>query len=123
MVLVLRRLSYIPPMRFRLFVVVFALLAAACGGSGSDTGNGSPFTAAPSTEAPATEAPSTDAPTTTGGDTSAAPTETPTSTTSVPRPPTEGPAAPAFTTILSDGTEFSLEDEQNPVYLVFWAEW
>ena len=37
--------------------------------------------------------------------------------------PVEGPAAPDFTVVLDDGTEFTLSQEQKPVYLVFWAEW
>jgi len=40
-----------------------------------------------------------------------------------PPPPVEGPAAPDFTFALADGSDFSLRDEQKPVYLVFWAEW
>ena len=37
--------------------------------------------------------------------------------------PVDGPAAPDFTVTLDDGTEFTLSEEQKPVYLVFWAEW
>ena len=105
-------------MRIRLLVIVFALIAVSCGGSGAESG--SPFTTAPTTASPSTDAPTTEAPSTTGGGSTDAPATSPAP---VDRPPTEGPAAPAFTTVLSDGTEFNLAAEQNPVYLVFWAEW
>ena len=45
------------------------------------------------------------------------------SSTTSPPPQVEGPVAPDFTFALSDGSSFSLSDEQKPVYLVFWAEW
>jgi len=46
-------------------------------------------------------------------------TEAPTET----APPTEGPPAPDFSLALGDGSEFTLSEEQKPVYMVFWAEW
>ena len=42
------------------------------------------------------------------------------STTAVAAP---GPPAPDFTLALGDGGEFTLSEEQKPVYMVFWAEW
>lgn len=33
------------------------------------------------------------------------------------------PLAPEFTLELGTGGEYRLSDSQNPVYLVFWAEW
>jgi hypothetical protein len=35
----------------------------------------------------------------------------------------EGPDAPDFTLALGQGGEFTLSEEQKPVYMVFWAEW
>jgi len=105
-------------MRLRLLLVGFALIAAACGGAGDAATSASPTEAPVATDAPTSEAPAT----TTGG--TAQGTEAP--TTEAPnteRPATEGPAAPAINTVLSDGSSFSLADEANPVYLVFWAEW
>lgn len=57
--------------------------------------------------------------TTTDGDTSAT-TEPP----ATDEPP-EGPLAPDFTLALgADGSEsFTLSEEADPVYMVFWAEW
>ncbi|NND02416.1 MAG: hypothetical protein HKN91_06470 [Acidimicrobiia bacterium] len=105
-------------MRFRLLIAVLAVVAAACGGTGDSATNPAPTEAPNATAAPTTGAPGSTTPG--NGDGTAAPTtEAPDSQ----RPATEGPAAPAINTILSDGTEFSLADEANPVYLVFWAEW
>ena len=111
-------LGYISAMRFRLLVAVLAVVAASCGGAGDSATSPAPTEAPGGTEAPSTEAPGSEAPATTAngsGDTTAAP--------STERPSTEGPAAPAINTVLSDGTSFSLAEEANPVYLIFWAEW
>jgi len=35
----------------------------------------------------------------------------------------EGRRAPDFELQLGQGGVFALSDEQNPVYMVFWAEW
>ncbi len=102
-------------MRFRSFVVVLVLIAAACGGGSAVT----TVTSAPSapagsvTEAPdSTEAPgATEAPDTTAG------------TVETEAPRTDGTPAPDFTTILADGSTFSLGEHDKPLYLVFWAEW
>ena len=41
-----------------------------------------------------------------------------------PRPPVpDGPAAPDFTLALGDGRSFTLSDEAQPVFMIFWAEW
>ena len=89
-------------MRFRLLVVSLMLIAAACGGSD---------TAAPTTAPGSNETPD---------NTQAAGTD---STVASEAPRTEGPAAPDFTTILADGSTFSLGEHDKPVYLIFWAEW
>lgn len=42
----------------------------------------------------------------------------------MPRPPVpDGPAAPDFTLALGDGRSFTLSDEAQPVFMIFWAEW
>lgn len=117
-ILLRRLLGYIPTMRFRVVLAVFAVVAAACGGSADPSASPAP---APTTQA-------SEAPTPTTGDTAqttgAPGTDAPTTDAPISeRPPTEGPAAPAINTVLSDGTAFSLADEANPVYLIFWAEW
>jgi uncharacterized membrane protein len=63
--------------------------------------------------------------TTTGApSTTAAPgTTVPGAVTTTSRVPPEGDAAPDFTLALGEGGEFTLSDEQKPVYMVFWAEW
>ena len=35
----------------------------------------------------------------------------------------EGPEAPDFSLVLSDGSTFTLSEGSKPVYMVFWAEW
>ena len=112
---------YIARMRTRLFAAVLMLLAASCGGTDQTQATSAPTEDA--TEAPATTQGSgaTAAPGTTTGSG-----EAPGETTAAPgteAPRTEGPAAPGFTTILSDGTTFDLADHGKPVYMVFWAEW
>ena len=49
--------------------------------------------------------------------------ESTTSSAATAGPSFDGPPAPDFEMALSDGSTFSLSDEQKPVYLVFWAEW
>jgi uncharacterized membrane protein len=63
--------------------------------------------------------------TTTGvSSTTAAPgTTVPGAVTTTSRVAPEGDAAPDFTLALGEGGEFTLSDEQKPVYMVFWAEW
>lgn len=92
--------------RWLLALVVLALVAAACGDSGTEP-------------APA----ATNAP---------APTEAPTATTAAPAAATDGmlvstvdgPEAPNFALTLGETTDqFVLGDVNKPVYLVFWADW
>lgn len=104
---------YIADMRIRLVATILMLLAAACGGTDSVQ-----ETAAP-TQAPAT---SQEPGNTSGPDNTAGPGVTTSGPETAP-PPAEGPLAPDFSTILSDGTTFDLADHDQPVYLVFWAEW
>jgi len=105
-------------------LIVLALLAVACGGSQAGS------TIAPSAGTATTSAPSSSptedqvvaqveqAPV--EGSVGSAPAETQSTTTRV-RP--DGPDAPDFVLTLGPGGEFSLSDEQRPVYVVFWAEW
>lgn len=105
-------LGYIARMHIRLLALSLMLLAAACGGTDA---------------APAT----TSAPSATTGTTGAEKTEAPdstqnpgtTATTSTEGRSAEGPAAPGFVTTLSDGSQFDMAAHDQPVYLVFWAEW
>jgi hypothetical protein len=111
----------------KLFVtVVFALLVAACGG---DAEPASAPTTSPQPEATAS------APSSTADDTSAATSEAPSDSaapnqpaaTSEPsetsEPSFDGPPAPDFELVLSDGSTFRLSGEEKPVYMIFWAEW
>jgi ABC-type glycerol-3-phosphate transport system substrate-binding protein len=104
-------------MRIRLLIVALMMFVAACGGTDAAVSS----TGAPTTTSGAgtsgTEAPvSTSAP-----DATENPDTTVTTTTEALR--AEGPAAPDFVTVLSDGSQFSLAEHDGPVYLVFWAEW
>jgi hypothetical protein len=89
-------------MRTRALLISIALLAAACGGTSTTS------TAPSGTEPPA------------ASETTVAPAAG-SDTTGAAEP--EGPAAPNFSTILADGSDFVLADHGRPVYLVFWAEW
>lgn len=100
------------------WLLAFALIASACGGTVSDI---AAQTAAPE-PGPATTVPASSA-------TSAA-TADPTGTTvgdspAVSSQPSgvDGPAAPDFSLAVDDGSTFVLSQEAKPVYLVFWAEW
>jgi hypothetical protein len=96
-------------MRIRLTAISLMLLAAACGGGDLAT----------QTQAPAPTVSDGSATQPTAGSPGSTVTLAPTATAA----PAEGPIAPDFTTILSDGTEFNLASHDRPVYLVFWAEW
>lgn len=105
-------------MRPTLVLVTFALIAASCSGSNepaaaptpaaapgttasSDVGSTSSSVVQPTTEASGSQVPISAAAT----------------------PSFDGPPAPDFELALSDGSTFRLSDEENPVYIVFWAEW
>lgn len=117
-------------MRTFVAMVAFALVAAACGGA-STTSDSAP----PPTEAAAAEtSPPSDPTNTTADDVDPPPSSTTTvsgdegegvDTTAPPatEPPIDGPAAPQFELALHSGDTFSLEGEQKPIYMVFWAEW
>jgi len=92
-------------------ISVLAVIASACAPTTSSSTTAS-TTADISTTAPTVPSSSTTAGTGTTGVTS---------TTVRDRP--EGVAAPDFTLALGEGGEFTLSDEQKPVYMVFWAEW
>ena len=109
-------------MRKALLILVFALVAAACGGTESSETQ----QAAPSgTEAPAVSA----APTEGSSDSSEPPASSgeaePSGSATAPssEPSFDGPPAPDFELALANGTAFNLAAEQKPVYMVFWAEW
>lgn len=80
-----------------LAMVVLALLVAACGGEAEPASSASP-------QPEATENAPSDAAAATDG-------------------PADGPPAPDFELVLSDGSTFQLSGEEKPVYMVFWAEW
>jgi len=101
-------------MRLRPLVVSLLLIAAACGGTSAVESNAaSAPQGQPTTESPGATEPSTA--------TVAPPSNGNTVTTDGPR--NDGTPAPDFTTILADGSSFSLAEHDKPVYLVFWAEW
>lgn len=58
-----------------------------------------------------------DSPETSGSPSTGAPSDETTTTSS------DLPVAPEFTLELGTGGEYRLSDSENPVYLVFWAEW
>ena len=97
------------------------VVAAACGGVASDTTetpNGS------GADEPTTSQPDT---TTTAGESEDPGTTDPPDTTQAEdeadSPTADLPAAPDFTLELGTGGEYTLSSTDNPVYLVFWAEW
>ena len=105
-------------------LIVFALVAAACGSSETGSAIAPPEevgTASATTGSPADDqavAAVEQTPAEGSGDSSSA--ETTLTTTRV-RP--DGRDAPDFVLALGQGGEFSLSDEEKPVYMVFWAEW
>ena len=103
-------------------LIVLALTAAACGGTVTavapveDVGAASAPTDSSADDQAVATAEQT--PVAGSGDSSAAET---TSTTTRVRP--DGRDAPDVVLALGQGGEFSLSDEDRPVYMVFWAEW
>lgn len=97
-------------------MAALAVVAASCS-NGTDAT--SPSEEAPSTTAVAQSEPGVSTTATTVPDSTLPESEAPQDTTA----PVSGPPAPDFTITLDDGTEFTLSEEQKPVYLVFWAEW
>ncbi len=107
--------------RLILLIGTLALVAASCA-SGSDTASSTPDSSeSPATTSPVTIAPVTTTPVTTSPVTTSPGSEAPATTAT--SSPVDGPAAPDFTLALGDGGEFTLSEEQKPVYLIFWAEW
>lgn len=97
-------------MRARLvLLVVLTLGGSACGGGEPD----SAVSAAPTTVTAREAVPAESTPT--------APTTV--DSTTVPTSASDRPPAPNFTLTLHDGTDYQLDHEVRPVYLVFWAEW
>lgn len=105
----------------RLLLLAFVVLVAACGGSVSDsvdTTTGSTVdqtttstAGGSSTTETVDETITTEAPDTTR------------TTDGIESPNADLPAAPDFTLELGTGGEYTLSSTDNPVYLVFWAEW
>lgn len=104
-------------MRNLLLLVASALIVAACGGASGGQAT-TPTTAGTVASAPDQSDADTSAPETVGE----SPTGKRDDTTTV-APTVDGPAAPEFDLALADGTTFSLDTVDKPVYLVFWAEW
>lgn len=94
-------------------VSVFALLASACA---STTSVSTTASTTAETSTTAATAPSSSSTAGTG-------TTVPGVTSTTVRERPEGDVAPDFTLALGEGGEFTLSDEQKPVYMVFWAEW
>ncbi|MDJ0664093.1 MAG: hypothetical protein QNJ75_06000 [Acidimicrobiia bacterium] len=109
-------------MRKLILVLVFGLIAAACGGTATTSESSQPV----ATETPVSS--TVAAPSSEPGDTSAAEAppaaeEPPASEETPATPSFDGPPAPGFDLALADGSTFSLTAEQKPTYMVFWAEW
>lgn len=107
--------------RLFLILTVVSLFVAACSGAAVEDKAGTD-------EAPLTVSSSStpaETPAETPADSSAPSSSSPEESTSssVTKPPLEGPAAPDFTLALEPNGEFVLSQEVNPVYMVFWAEW
>lgn len=101
--------------------MILLVLATACGGAASDA-------SAPSS-APLADGSTTSQPDTTPtSEESENPVTTDSSVTTragdaEDSPTADLPAAPDFTLELGTGGEYTLSSTDNPVYLVFWAEW
>ena len=95
-------------------LLAIAFVATACGGAATEVSSqGEPVPGVVTTMAanPA----STDVSPDTTGPAAAEPDATPSGV--------DGPAAPDFSLVLSDGSTFTLSEGSKPVYMVFWAEW
>lgn len=105
----------------RRILILLAVVAVACGGVASDTTenpNGSD-TAEPTTSQPETT-------TTAGEPDDPGTTDSPVTTQAEDdgnSPTADLPAAPDFTLELGTGGEYTLSSTDNPVYMIFWAEW
>lgn len=104
----------------RRLILVLTLVTAACSGAAVDDDGPTTSTVTGVDEPTTTTAgssPTTGETTgTTGGD------DDTTDATEAP-PTSDRPSAPDFTLELGTGGEYTLSDSDNPVYLVFWAEW
>lgn len=99
------------------FLLTLLMLVAACGGSAlesptSSSGSGPTTTTADASDTTTAGSPGTSETGTTSGSSD----ETTTTASDLP-------LAPDFTLELGTGGEYRLTDTDNPVYLVFWAEW
>ncbi len=99
-------------------LVAVVFVATACGGAATEVSTtvepvaGAVTTVSESSPTiPATNTGSTD----TTGPSAAEPEPSPSGV--------EGPEAPDFSLVLSDGSTFTLSEGSKPVYMVFWAEW
>jgi len=107
-----------------LTVSAFALVVAACGTTGVDGSESAAPAASPPTLAARSAPPTTFAATGGGEALGEGPVSAGESTTTAPPVIVEGPPAPDYTLALGvGGGEFTLSEEQKPVYMVFWAEW
>lgn len=95
-------------------LVAVVFVATACGGAATDlSGEVEPIAGAVTTVSDAS--PTTTRSTATTGPSAAEPNPPPSGV--------DGPAAPDFSLVLSDGSTFTLSEGSKPVYMVFWAEW
>lgn len=96
-----------------LFVAV-VFVATACGGAATEVSSEVEPVAGAVTTLPADTA-TTAASTDTTGPSASEPDASPSGV--------DGPTAPDFSLVLSDGSTFTLSEGAKPVYMVFWAEW
>ena len=105
----------------RLTLILF-VLAAACGGTAAEIDDP---TATSSVDQPSTTLEDGGAGTSepTGESSTTETTEANRSSATTDSATSDLPLAPDFTLELGTGGEFTLSSTENPVYLVFWAEW
>lgn len=101
--------------------LVFAFALAACGGGGDTTPGAVQTTVAQTSESPETTV--GDGSPTTVASVDEATTSVAGNNSQAAPSGVDGPAAPDFSLVLSDGSTFVLSEAAKPVYMVFWAEW
>ena len=101
----------------RRYLLISLLFVAACGGAGTEDPTVTSQGDTTSTAGETTESTSVGTVDPSEATSTTEPVEDTTTTTS------DLPVAPDFSLELGTGGEFQLSDTDNPVYLVFWAEW
>jgi hypothetical protein len=108
-------------MGVRRILTTLLVIATACGGATSDTRDSSNGSVAD--EPTATRSDATTTQEDPGDVTTTASPDTTRAAKDADSPTADLPLAPDFTLELGTGGGFTLSSTDNPVYLVFWAEW